>query len=179
MKYFKFVIILILIVVIFFGANHLYSSYLKENPNIRLPIDDINLSASDFALNTIDNRTIRLSDYKEKSAVVLNFWASWCPPCEDEMPHFSKLEKEYEQVTFLMINLTSQEKSKATVEKFLKDNNYSFTNVLLDEFGELSSKYEIYSIPVTIFIDKQGNIINKRIGKLDEQTLRIEIENMF
>ena len=182
-KHFKIIIMPILIIVLFLITYYLYNSlkerYVEEN-NVKEKSNnsriDNNLErAKDFSLNTIDGRIITLSDYKNDTPVVLNFWASWCGPCISELPHFDKLEKEYKQVTFLMVNL----ENKSTAEKFLQDNKFSFKNVLLDENEKAASVYDIYSIPVTVFIDKQGNIVNTKIGTLSEKTLRAEIEKII
>lgn len=127
----------------------------------------------DFTVQDYDGNAVKLSDYIG-TPIVLNFWASWCPPCKEEMPHFNKVSEEYsrEELLFLMVDLA--EGSRETVEagkEFVEDNNYTFT-VLFDTEQDAAATYGVRSIPTTYFINKEGHIIAKADTGIDEETLR-------
>jgi thiol-disulfide isomerase/thioredoxin len=138
--------------------------------------------AKNITLKTTDGRTVSLSDYKGKVPVVINFWASWCPPCRAEMVYFDKYSKIYgeDKVVFLMIDLTDGQRetiSKAT--KYLSDSGFNFRNVLLDTASRAAMDYNISSIPQSFFVDKDGYIINSHTGSIQESTLKKYLENLI
>lgn len=127
--------------------------------------------APDFTALDTEGKEVKLSDYKGKP-VVINFWASWCPPCKSEMPHFQKVYEEMkDQVQFLMVDMVDG--YKETMEKgkqYISDNGYTFP-VLFDTKEEAAYGYGISSIPTTFFIDKDGIVIAGVRGSIDEATL--------
>lgn len=139
--------------------------------------DKEKIAAPDFTVTDKDGNEVKLSDYIGEKPIVLNFWASWCPPCKAEMPEFDKVQEEMkEDVLFLMINSTDGQRE--TVEKGLKyvtDQGFTF-KVLYDTKQEGSYQYGIYSLPTTFFIDMDGNIAAGAEGQIDEETLRKGIE---
>lgn len=127
--------------------------------------------APDVTFTDIDGNEVMLSDFKGKP-VVMNFWASWCPPCKSEMPDFDKVYGELgEEIEFLMINMTDgSRETEKNAKAFISDNAYSFP-VYFDLSGEVSQTYAVYSIPSTYFIDKDGYVITYAKGMIDEPTL--------
>lgn len=127
--------------------------------------------AIDFEVLNSNKESVKLSDFYGKP-IVVNFWATWCGPCRNELPEFEEAYKKYnEQVEFLMVNLTDgYSETVEGVEKFISDNKYEFP-VYFDTEYSASNAYSIYSIPRTLFIDKQGNILNSYLGMMDEETL--------
>ena len=117
--------------------------------------------APDFQLLDLDQEPVSLSGLRGKP-VVLNFWATWCPSCVDEMPYLQEIHEEYssEGLMLLAINLAE---SPTTVENFLQNNNLSLP-VLLDTGGIVNQQYHIQWLPTTLFIDEDGIIQSKRIG---------------
>ncbi|MCL2671445.1 MAG: TlpA family protein disulfide reductase [Clostridiales bacterium] len=132
--------------------------------------------APDFTMLDINGNTVKLSDMVGKP-IVLNFWASWCPPCKAEMPDFEKVFGELgDEVQFIMLNLTDGQRE--TIENgkaFIGDAGYTFP-IFFDSMQEGAYIYGIRSIPTTIFIDKDGYIIASAQGAIDEATLRRGIE---
>lgn len=108
-----------------------------------------------------------LSDLAGKY-VLINFWNTWCPPCQEEMPGLNRLYLDYHQedVEFLFINITGREKSIADVETFLADNNYSLP-VYLDRWGEVTGLYGgVPAIPTTVVIDPRGQVVYAAAGPI-------------
>lgn len=134
------------------------------------------VKAFDFTAQDYDGNEVKLSDYIG-TPIVLNFWASWCPPCREEMPHFNKVSEEYseDELIFLMVDLVDG--TGETIEsgkEHVEEAGYTFT-VLFDTKQDAAITYGIQSIPVTIFIDKDGYIEGAARGTIDEETLRYGI----
>lgn len=129
--------------------------------------------APDFQLNTTDGETINLSDFHGQK-VLLNFWATWCPPCRKEMPDMQAYHKENEDVAILAVNLTESERMVEDVENFLDEFGVTFT-VLLDESTEVANLYTAHALPTSYFIDSQGVVQEKVMGGIDYDF----IENQF
>ena len=120
--------------------------------------------APDFQLTTLDGKSVSLADLKGQ-VVVLDFWASWCPPCIESLPHLGKLyDEKQDGVKVFAVNLR-EEKSK--IEAFLKSRNLNVP-VLLDSEGEVASEYNVISIPQTVVIGKDGTVKNVFVGLGDD-----------
>ncbi len=132
-------------------------------------------TAPDFKVVDINGNSVNLSDYFGKP-IVLNFWASWCPPCKGEMPHFENAYKENEDIQFLMVNVTASD-SMADAKSFISGEGYTFP-VFYDTTGAAANTYGASSFPTTFFIDKNGNIANYAIGMLSEQSLESAINSI-
>ncbi len=130
-----------------------------------LPIEaaQVGFIAPDFSLTSLDSQEIRLSDF-EGTPVILNFWASWCPPCKAEMPAFQQTSLEFpaEYMQIIAINATNQD-SLNDVQQFVEQNGITFP-IPLDQTGLTSMDYLVHSLPTTYFIDKNGVIKDIIIG---------------
>lgn len=129
-------------------------------------------SAPDFSLKTSEGKTVKLSDYKGK-AVLLHFWATWCPPCRKELPEMEKLYKELEaqgesaKLAFLGICISDTERNQSS---FMSKNNYTFFSCL-DETGEVANLYRIQGVPTSILISPEGKILALNVGMMSEKQL--------
>ncbi|PAE22860.1 MULTISPECIES: TlpA disulfide reductase family protein [Bacillaceae] len=134
--------------------------------------------APDFQLTDMEGNPVKLSDYRGK-AVLLNFWASWCPPCRAEMPHMEKLYKKYKDKNFdiLAVNLTNTEKNNGDAEKFVKELGLTFT-IPMDVKGAVGGDYNIMAYPTSYFIDSDGVIREKVLGALNEEYMEKEIKKL-
>ena len=132
--------------------------------------------APDFTVYDREGREVRLSDYTGKP-IVLNFWASWCGPCQMEMPHFEdKYQELGEEVQFLMVNMTDG--SRETVDSasaFIEQQGYTFP-VLYDTDSDAALTYGASSLPTTYFIDAVGYGVARATGAIDAETLQKGID---
>ncbi|MCL4439839.1 MAG: TlpA family protein disulfide reductase [Firmicutes bacterium] len=131
--------------------------------------------APDFTLTDMSGKQVRLSDLRGQK-VLINFWTTWCKYCREEMP---VLQKFYEQTKdknwqVLMVNITSSEKSFSDVEKYLKENQFTFP-VLLDKDGSVAAQYGINSIPTSFILNEKGEVVTTKIGPFREA----EIEQLM
>jgi peroxiredoxin len=128
--------------------------------------------APDFELNTLDGNTIKLSDYRGKK-VILNFWATWCPPCKAEMPHMQNFYEEYNDqgVEILAVNLTNMDKGEDEVKKFVEEYGLTFT-IPMDEEGFAGTTYQAFTIPTSYILDENGVILKKIVGPMDEKMMK-------
>jgi thiol-disulfide isomerase/thioredoxin len=121
----------------------------KEKPEEGYPAPDITVKSLD------GKRTLKLSDLRNKKPVFLNFWASWCPPCREEMPSIQKLyERMKDEMEFVAISVDSNEDA---LKKFLKDKDYKFP-IYHEGWRKAAELYKIRAIPTTFLIDKKGVI---------------------
>lgn len=135
--------------------------------------------APDFTVYNVDGTQVHLSDYHGKP-VVLNFWASWCGPCKSELPDFEAAFKEYgDQIQFMMINLTDGTKeTMESASSLIEEQGYTFP-VFYDTTYNAAGQYVNSGIPITYFIDAEGNFVAYGQGALDAETLQSGIDMLF
>ncbi|MEK3981410.1 TlpA disulfide reductase family protein [Psychrobacillus sp. FSL K6-2836] len=131
--------------------------------------------APDFELTTLDGETVQLSDYKGKR-VMLNFWATWCPPCRAEMPDMEKFQKN-KDVQVLAVNLTETESNQDNVQKFVDELNLTLTTPL-DDQSAVSNEYKVMAYPTTYMIDSNGRIQFITMGAMNYDFMVQQFEMM-
>ena len=129
----------------------------------------------DFTVYDADGNPVKLSDMRGKP-VILNFWASWCGPCKNEMPDFNDAYLKYGgEVVFMMVNLTDgSTETVKTASDFIASQGYEFP-VYFDTDGEAAGRYGISSIPTTFVIDENGYGVGYATGMIDAETLEYAI----
>lgn len=134
------------------------------------------IPAPDFTVYDVDGNEVKLSDFAGKP-IVLNFWASWCPPCKLEMPHFNKVYQELgDEVVFMMVDLVDgQQETKEKGLAFIEEEGFEFP-VYFDSSQEAAYTYGISSIPLTLLINAEGNVVTGYTGAIDKETLMEGIE---
>lgn len=123
-------------------------------------------------VSTLDGEVVNLADYRGQK-VILNFWATWCPPCIAEMPHMQDYydnEARDQNVEILAVNLTSKDNGMDKIESFVDDYGMTFP-VLLDESGVLGDEFQAFTIPTTYLIDEEGVIQRKLMGPMDRDMM--------
>jgi peroxiredoxin len=137
-----------------------------------------NTKAPDFTLKDVNGRTVALSSLKGK-VILLNFWASWCPPCRAEMPSLNRLYNEIKAKGFEVVAVSS-DNSLSHIREFLVKSRVDFT-VLFDEKKTVTLQYKVFSMPTTFLIDKEGFIVEKYYGEYEwtEPEVRSRIEKLL
>ncbi|MCM3610575.1 redoxin domain-containing protein [Planococcus sp. MERTA32b] len=136
-------------------------------------------AAPDFELSTLDGEAVQLSDYKGKK-VILNFWATWCPPCRAEMPDMQKYydeQAEGENVEILAVNLTTEDKGMDKIDAFVDEFSLTFP-IPMDTEGDIGDLYQAASIPTTYMIDTEGRVQQKIVGPMNEEMMEEFIADM-
>ncbi|WP_164668841.1 TlpA family protein disulfide reductase [Virgibacillus doumboii] len=133
-------------------------------------------TAPDFQLTTLNGEKVKLSDYRG-GPVMLNFWATWCPPCRAEMPDMEKFHQN-KDVTILAVNLTKTESGIGDVTDFVNEFDLTFP-ILMDEQVEVAATYQIQPIPTTYMIDPDGVIRFRAFGAMNYELMVQELEKMY
>lgn len=181
--------IIIVIIVAMFGwavydfvarSDKTSSSAEKENNHVEvdesIPIGlDRGMRAPNFTLTTAEGEEVSLHDFLGEK-VLLNFWATWCPPCRAEMPDMQRFYED-EDIVILAVNLTETRNEIEDVYPFIEDFGITFP-VLLDEKSEVSFLYQIQPIPTNFLINRDGTIHNVAYGALNYGLMISEFEKM-
>ena len=126
-------------------------------------------TAPDFTLKSLDGTERTLSDYRGKG-IVLNFWATYCPPCEKEMPYLEKAYQKYKDQGVEILAVDVAEPTRL-VNQFVSQKNITFP-ILLDRDELMIEQYQVQNLPITFFINSNGEIIDKVSGELTEEKIK-------
>ncbi|WP_285766873.1 redoxin domain-containing protein [Peribacillus sp. SI8-4] len=136
----------------------------------------IGAKAPNFSLKTLDGKQVELTDYKGKK-VMLNFWATWCPPCKKEMPDMERYTKQAgDDAVVLAVNIDPEN----DVQSFVKENGITFTIPLDSNSAKnpVNERYKVLSIPTTYFIDKEGKIRYKVVSAMQHKDMERYMNSM-
>jgi len=127
----------------------------------------------EITLRNAAGETVQLADYKG-GPLVINLWATWCPPCRREMPVLENAQQHRPDLTFLFVN---QAESMQSVATFLETQGLSLSNVLFDGSGRLSQAVGSMALPTTLFYNPEGRLLGSHLGELSEASLARALEH--
>ena len=189
MKAIKVIIIILLLAILITGAYVLYNKLAPSMNNQLMGQPTASESADgtegteppkvpmpDFTVYDLEGNKLKLSDFQGKP-VILNFWATWCGYCKMEMPDFQeKFEKYGEDIHFLMVNMTDG--VQETIDKassYVEEEGFTFP-VYYDVDLEAARAYQVSSLPITFFVDAEGNHVAYRRGAVNAELLQAGID---
>lgn len=126
----------------------------------------------EIELRNARGESVQLSSY-QGGPLVINLWATWCPPCRREMPVMQNAQNQHQDVTFLFVN---QGESMQSVSTFLETQGLNLSNVLFDSGGQVGQKVGSMALPTTLFYSAEGRLLNSHLGELSEASLARNLE---
>lgn len=191
-KSIKWIIALVVCVAVFIGVYFLYNALKeeyeperfatqtktsqqsdnsdKQTENKTAQTESNYSTASDFTVLDEKGNKVKLSDYFGKP-IVLNFWASWCYYCKEEMPDFNEAYKKHSDIQFLMVNATDgASETIGSAKNYVDSQGFDFP-IYFDTYFEASNAYQVTGLPMTVFIDKNGKLITYTSGMLTASEL--------
>lgn len=193
MKGIKAVLLIVVLIVILGGAALLYPKLAESYEPRDVPSVEAPAPASvpetptaiaeetvpDFTVLDMDGNEVSLSEFFGKP-LIINFWATWCGPCRSELPAFDAAAARYSgEISFLMVNLTDGgSETVEGVKGFVSDNGFSFP-VYFDTAFSAANAYGISSIPLTVFVNADGSLMDYCIGSMSEEILAGYIDTLL
>lgn len=169
----KLIVILVLFLVggftIFTYVMDMNNDPFTEGENIGLEVGN---HAPDFELETLDGGEAKLSDFKGQK-VIVNFWATWCPPCRAEMPDFEDAYVE-DDLEILAVNLTESEANEGRVQDFIDELELTFP-ILMDRKSDISEMFNVMTYPTTYIVDSEGMIQFRAYGAINSDIIEREL----
>ena len=146
-----------------------YSQQARKHGPIKLVGNVQGVPAPDFTLSSLDGKKVKLSDFRGK-AVLLNFWATWCPPCKVEMPWFEDLQKQYGKDGLVVLGIAMDDSEPASIAKFASELGVNYqvllgTDQVSDDYGD------VQYLPTTFYISRDGTIVDKMTGLLERKDI--------
>ena len=136
-----------------------------------------NLPAPAFSVKTIEGRTLRLSDLKNRPLIV-DFWATWCGPCRASMPHLNEVSSHYARRGLTVLGMSVDESGPAPVKRFATQLGIRFTIAMAND-DMLDAYGPIRVIPTTFFINRQGEIVRRVVGYIDGETMESYVREIL
>jgi len=150
----------------------IYMNFFKEKEVTAIDKSDL---ASNFTLKNLKGEEVKLEDYRGKG-VFLNFWATYCPPCEKEMPYLESAYKDYKDKDIEVLAVDVGE-PRIIVNQFVSKKELSFP-VLLDWNADVADSYEVNTLPVTFLINEKGEIKERISGEMTEENIRYYLKSI-
>jgi peroxiredoxin len=157
--------LILALIVLAIGSTYFLSNLNTVPTSAPLKLVGAGDIAPDFQLEDTDGKQVALSDLRGK-VVLLNLWATWCPPCKEEMPSMERLHTAMAGQDFIMLAVNVEENARTVVPEFLKNTPYTFP-VLYDDEGVVQKLYGVSKFPESFIINKDGTIAEKIVGPLD------------
>jgi len=171
-----------MVVALSLGAGWTFLSRIPAtatNPGERPPSPRQGFMAPDFTLDLLGGGQVKLSDLRGKP-VMVNLWASWCPPCRAEMPAIEKVYRDYKDLGLVVLGVnTTNQDSEADAAAFVHEYGLTFP-IPLDRDGSVSVRYALRGLPTTFFIDRKGIIRSVVVGgPMSEAVIRSNVEDLL
>jgi peroxiredoxin len=163
-------LVLVVVIVLVGASVYLVSSSSSRPPSEWVKSVAVGDLAPDFQLEDTKGNKVPLSDLRGK-VVLVNFWATWCPPCLEEMPSMERLNEVLAGDDFIMLAINAEENGRSVVPAFLEKTNYTFP-ILYDDKGTVQKLYGVYKFPESFIVGKDGKVVEKIIGPLDWSSLK-------
>lgn len=158
------------------GALAITYTYAPQGDREQVPAEK-RQPAADFKLTDSHGKEVKLSDYKDK-VVLLNFWATWCGPCQVEIPWFVEFEKTYKDRGFAVLGVSSDEGGWADVRPYMESRKMNYRVALEDQ--KMPAPYkDIEALPTTYLIDRQGRVAKVHTGLVSRGTYEYGIEKLL
>ena len=157
--YLLYLLVVVLAIVVIYRIQNSANSQIQIKSQVG---SEIGMQAPDFTLRNLNGNLERLSSFKDK-VIILNFWATWCAPCLEEMPVFEKIYRRYRSQGLTVIAVSLDKGHISKIEKFVDEHSLTFP-VLLDLDGIAEKIYPSFTIPFTYVIDKKGIIVARVDG---------------
>ncbi len=154
----RFRILISLIAVGILGVIYIYQYQYHRGPQV-------GSMAPNFTLEDLQHQSLSLESFRGK-AILLNFWATWCGPCQMEMPSLESLYEKYRNRGFVVLGVSVDEEGWSAIQDFLKQVQISFP-IVNDKNQDVSELYQTYRVPETYLIDSHGKIVSKFVGPQD------------
>ena len=138
--------------------------------------NETSAAVSDFKLQDLNGKTVKLSDFKGKP-VLLDFWATWCPPCRAAIPGLEKLHKNYSGKGLVVLSISLDEGDWDSVKSFAAE--HGITYPVLKGTEDVSSQFQVRTIPMLVIINKEGKIVKRYLGYGDDDELEKDIKTVL
>lgn len=132
--------------------------------------------APDFDLNDAEGKSVKLSALKG-SVVLVNFWATWCHGCQEEIPAFVEFEKKYDHRGLKIVGISMDDDGWKSVRPWIKEKNVNYPTVIGN--GDLSQKYGLVGMPLSVLVDRQGRIAGSHAGVVDTTPFELQIKTLL
>ena len=151
-----------------------YAQQSRKHGPIKLVGNIQGVRAPDFTLTSLDGRKVKLSDFRGKT-VLLNFWATWCPPCKVEMPWFEDLQRQYAKDGLVVLGVAMDDAEPASIAKFASELGVNYpvllgTDQVSDDYGD------VQYLPTTFYISRDGIIVHKMTGLADRKDIEAAVK---
>jgi peroxiredoxin len=171
-------VIVILILALAFGRFDFF-----QNRSRKIESPGKNMGAPPFTLLNLKGEKVKSSDFQGK-VILLNFWATWCPPCREEIPSFNELGNRYKKDGLVVIGIALDRGGPEEVQKFLKKFKVEFTILMGDEavveaFSSIPGMGPFQGVPTTFIIDRQGQICRRFVGFTEKEVVEEAIQQVF